>query len=1050
MTVSQPPSPWDDGANPGNLPPPGFSGSAAALPLDGVYTVKQAGVAATGGSQRETAAGKSAVLMATGRCNVTQRIGVCLVAWLALAAVRPLLGQEPVAQLDEFKVKREPVYAFASKPVVTRSGDRVTIAFESQGLCDVTVAIEDASGRIVRHLASGVLGPNAPEPLAKDSKKQSIVWDGKNDQGRYVDRIDAMTVRVSLGLRAQFERTLFWSPKKRIAPGNRPQFAAAPEGVYVHEAGGIDHLRLFDHKGNYVRTVYPFPGDYSSDAAKAGGPDSMQAVLSGVKGLQWFRSPIDGLMIPEWQGIFFQTLLTSGSNAGVGTGRTGPTKYGSAATAMAWSPGPGGQGPGRLALTMRRLNRLATDGTTGGLPLEGPQTAESGRPDREGNPTWIYPSASVFSPDGKWLYLLLGNAVTRMEYAGDKPPEPFIGEPLKPGKDATHFTSPSSLAMDSAGRLYVADYINDRIQVFTPDGKLYKSVAFQKPLRVFVSPKNGDIYVGSWLALLPHVPDIRLKATFTHLGPVDDPKAIMSCPLPFASYSEGVFMNRTWNTHELFMDFHADPPTLWIVPGSGDSDSQLMQQRRDYSKGQWQFSGWAACHYRLAIEKGGKLYEVDNFAKDVATKVGRIDPPSTPAHERQRLYVNPTTGKLYVMEGDSGVGKSTRSLLEVDPDTNATREIPLPFTTEEIAFDLYGMLYLRTDVAVGRYQLKDLREVPFDYGEELEHPGFDGDGRTVNSFIRLPTTGKPGQFHLGGFAVSPRGNIVVSCYNIPEHHSRTEAGPALPAAVGRQYAPPIYPGRARYGEVHIWDEHGNVVREDVVPGLSITDGLAIDRDDNIYALWAARRLLPGQNASSNTPQREGYLPISSETLVKFKPGQAKILSTSKTVVNLPKDMFPDRKPDVREAVGGLAWAQGAEWMYGGVGCDGFIPHWAPNCSCWNARPTLDLYARSFVTELARSRVAVLDTNGNLIMRIGRYGNVDDGRPLVLADGPADPHPVGGDEVALAKPSYVATWTDHRLFIADYGNYRILSVKLDYHAQEKVGLKDVADQAKKTP
>jgi len=45
--------------------------------------------------------------------------------------------------------------------------------------------------------------------------------------------------------------------------------------------------------------------------------------------------------------------------------------------------------------------------------------------------------------------------------------------------------------------------------------------------------------------------------------------------------------------------------------------------------------------------------------------------------------------------------------------------------------------------------------------------------------------------------------------------------------------------------------------------------------------------------------------------------------------------------------------------------------------------------------------------------------------------------VGGDEVALCYANYVATYTDHRLFIYDAANDRILSVKLDYHAEEVV-------------
>ncbi len=52
------------------------------------------------------------------------------------------------------------------------------------GYCDVTVAIVDPDkdvsglgrGTVVRHLASGVLGPNAPEPFQKNSLRQTIYW----------------------------------------------------------------------------------------------------------------------------------------------------------------------------------------------------------------------------------------------------------------------------------------------------------------------------------------------------------------------------------------------------------------------------------------------------------------------------------------------------------------------------------------------------------------------------------------------------------------------------------------------------------------------------------------------------------------------------------------------------------------------------------------------------------------------------------------------------------------------------------------------------------
>ena len=95
-------------------------------------------------------------------------------------------------------------------------------------------------------------------------------------------------------------------------------------------------------------------------------------------------------------------------------------------------------------------------------------------------------------------------------------------------------------------------------------------------------------------------------------------------------------------------------------------------------------------------------------------------------------------------------------------------------------------------------------------------------------------------------------------------------------------------------------------------------------------------------------------------------------------------------------------------------------------------------------------MAVIDSAGNLILRIGQYGSVDDGKPLIAAGGPAKTRSIGGDEVALVHACFVGTHTDRRIFISDLGNARIVSVKLGYHASEKIALKDVPDAHKGGP
>jgi hypothetical protein len=113
-------------------------------------------------------------------------------------------------------------------------------------------------------------------------------------------------------------------------------------------------------------------------------------------------------------------------------------------------------------------------------------------------------------------------------------------------------------------------------------------------------------------------------------------------------------------------------------------------------------------------------------------------------------------------------------------------------------------------------------------------------------------------------------------------------------------------------------------------------------------------------------------------------------------------------------------------------------------------------ARTFVPEVDRYRVVVLDGNGNVITRLGRYGNVDDGMPLIKPDpspankqGMQPPHPrsIGGDEVATMNVQNLAVHSDRRLFLADAGNNCVRAVTLLYHADVRVALKGVSNQSK---
>lgn len=940
---------------------------------------------------------------------------------------------------DEFKIKRAEVFEFTEKPKLQRNGKGATITFASKGNCDVTVAIENADGQILRHFASGVLGPNAPEPFQKDALKQTLVWDGKDDQGRYLPDWTKTRVRVSLGLQPQFERNFNWEPHKRIATG-APLLEAGPDGVLVFEGRGVDHLRLFDHDGNYTRTVYPFPANK----------------LDAVNGLKRETFPQDGQSLPVKLGFVEATLLTCGTSSVVAL----PYKFGDGigATAIAALNG-------RIALSFLQVNRLSIDGTSGGLPLQGPKTSYETRWDSyagEGGGTEpLGPSSMAFSPDGKTLYLTgylwrvtygFGQGehslqcVMKVDYEGSSPPQIFVGEATEDGSgtDNAHFRVPTSVACDSHGRVYVTDYMNDRVQVFTPDGKHFKTIATPKPARVCIHHKTQEIYVFSYYQfgatnkILKETPfEARgFKNTLTKLGPAEDPKVISTMPIPLEGDGGGMFAMGPVYTATL--DSWAEPPVVWMV-GRKSNISRVdanywgmgVMDRRNGDP-------WAVNGITLMAEKNGKLEVKRAFGQDTVKSVYRAKPPE---FSRQRLFVNPASGKLYVAE-DMGFDKSFKDILEIDPETGKISSVELPFDAEDMCFDQDGQIYLRTENMVARYEFPSLREVPWDYGEENENIGFAcGSGGKRNKLMSgLGTPGcRPVCWHQGGMYVSPRGNLVVSCVSRAQVAGKKQAEGNFERVreglVGKPYSPALYPGRARWQEIHIWDQHGKLVYEDAVPGLHIVNGVGIDNNDNVYVLAAANRMLDGKP----------YFNAWEGTLMKCTPKKTKIVSTGGgPEIPLAKENYPSRPPQLENQMIGTAWAEGAQWMYGAVGFDGFNPHTGWGCACWNSRFALDYFSRSFAPEVDHYSVAVLDANGNLILRVGRYGNVDDGMPRVKDGGPPNPHSIGGDEVALFHSAYLSVQSDKFLYLADPGNGRILSVKLNYHATETAALKDLGE------
>src|SRR5688572_10298497 len=157
---------------------------------------------------------------------------------------------------------------FTAKPTAVRNGNAVRIEFAVSRATDVAVFIEDAAGKVLRHLVAGVLGSNPPSPL-RPGLSQSVEWDGLADYGKPAGP-GPFRVRVALGLGAEYDRDVLNDTQSlsRIC-----SIAAGPDGMlYMITRIGTSgpnwkgcRLIAFNRDGTYARTILPPPAGLDRD-----------------------------------------------------------------------------------------------------------------------------------------------------------------------------------------------------------------------------------------------------------------------------------------------------------------------------------------------------------------------------------------------------------------------------------------------------------------------------------------------------------------------------------------------------------------------------------------------------------------------------------------------------------------------------------------------------------------------------------------------------------------------------------------------------------------
>ncbi|MCX7804723.1 MAG: hypothetical protein N3A38_05975 [Planctomycetota bacterium] len=648
-------------------------------------------------------------------------LAAAVLAMLAApAAVLPVPGGDsaPAGQPvnpDRGSRNREETFEFAVKPTVKKENGKWVISFASKGKCDATVAILDREGRVIRHLASGVLGENAPWPFRQDSLSQRLEWDGKDDLGAPAP--PGCVARVSLGLRVEFARMLC-PAEDGVASRGPVGLATDREGnLYVLEGDlwvfppgvaaviQVLSVKAFDREGNYLRTLVPFraelPAEQVSEIEFLTTADGRRIPLSGPSN----HRPYCGFTRGAPQTTRHLPVITRGGELIFPCGSDSLSGH-------------------------RRFIRIGTNGSARKDRYEGP-------PFHPG----AVSSGNIFaalSPDEKYLYYAgarskrgrgtaVCHAVYRVELEGKEPAAPFLGKESEPGTAEGQFNDPRGVDVDAEGRIFVGDYMNDRVQVFDPSGRFLKAMPVTGPEQIRVNRKTGAIYVLS-------VRDRGRKHTYTKdiTWEVYEDKSVIR----FASledWREAARLDlpkRTKHMHDagpvMILDTSRDEPVLWLANvGRQGTDDFLWK----------------------AVDRGEKIERVPH-------KVRRLD---RHAHIGPPLAADRRNNELYAFGSAAGH-------VRINPETGEVRKLELAGEEGKTALGIVG------SAAVGPRGLLYVRTAKMlDKGERMWLiRRFDREGKLVpferaGEFVETngKQAGTPFNEQATPFAVGPDGRMYV-------------------------------------------------------------------------------------------------------------------------------------------------------------------------------------------------------------------------------------------------------------------------------------------------
>lgn len=385
---------------------------------------------------------------------------------------------------------------FSSAPAVTKNGQNAQVSFTLAAKNDVEIAVLNAKGVVVRHLAAGVLGATnpPPEPL-KPGLAQSLSWDGNDDLGQPAQG-GPYKFRVRAGTSAKFGRFI----------GEDPYTFGIPEGVATDEDGNVFVLgrqgthyqyamtvRVFDPEGRYLREVLPFPANLP--------PGSMKDVARWDEaGKRWFARNIPTLRPDFYSGATLALLSVSKKN-GIFFGDVGNTYQLTPEGAVL-----AGTLQSRTLMWDKAFHywgHIAVGGCTNmGVSADG---------------KYLYLSGVFYNRD-QFKETLPPGRIYRMKLDGADTMKPFVDIAVKGdgwnagGAEDGRSNGPThGVAADAKGNVYICDRVNNRVAVFDEGGKELGAIPVTNPDLVAIHPQTGAIYVLRRVRTGYHQYDVSLE-----------------------------------------------------------------------------------------------------------------------------------------------------------------------------------------------------------------------------------------------------------------------------------------------------------------------------------------------------------------------------------------------------------------------------------------------------------------------------------------------------------------------------------------------------------